>query len=192
LSLATASMIATRRANALVAARAHFRQCAAFAAEAVIGVPGEQARPLRKRAQRSRVDQTLHIDRAIVDRLDRLRQRFGFRGDRNGDDRTVWGKAQQDGIAGFGAERNRFGRGEITLRTAFSVEFKQDAAIPHQQQPRSRIGERFLDGIVGPVLRLPVDNIAGETDELARLGLRRVEKAEWHGGLWQQVWKRSL
>ena len=38
----------------------------------------------------------------------------------------------------------------------------------------------FVDGIVGPVLRLAVDDVAGETDELARLGLRRIEKAEGH------------
>jgi len=55
----------------------------------------------------------------------------------------------------------------------------EPAAI-HQKQPRRWIRQRLVDRIVGAILGLPVDRVAGKADELARLAQRRVKQAEAH------------
>ena len=65
------------RAAALDAAGPHLRGMPATAAEGVRGMPGQQRGALRQRAELGGRKQPLHVDRAVVDRLDLGRQRLG-------------------------------------------------------------------------------------------------------------------
>ena len=67
------------------------------------------------------------------------------------------------------------------------LELEQDPPAAQQQKAGRRICKRLVDGIVAAVLRLAVDRVAGEADELARLGLRRIEKAKGHSGLGKEA-----
>src|SRR5690606_14701319 len=65
------------------------------------------------------------------------------------------------------------------------LEVESSAAAEHYAG--SSIAKCLSQAVLAPVLGLPVDDIAGEADELAGFALRRVEEAEIHGrpGTWR-------
>ena len=145
------------RADALVAAGPHLGRRAAFAAEAVVGVPGEQRRALRQRAERLRVEQALHVDRAVVDRLDRLRQRFGI--DARPERRARGPCADwpsSTALSNAAPSGGCLGDAEIGVEAAVT-RLEQDASAAHQHQPGSRSASAFSTRIVAALFRLPVD-----------------------------------
>ena len=164
-----------------VAAGAHFARLPAFRAEAVAVVPGQKGGALGQRAERRRIDQPLHVDGAVVDRLDRVGQVFRRCAGRRGEQRLpVVLEAEQDRPAARRAKRADFRRC-IPGVEGLAVRLEVEPALAHQHEPGARIGERLLHAVVGTVLGLAVETVAGKADQLAGLARRRVEKAESHG-----------